>query len=298
MGVHPHLSRRLFGLALVLGVSSVGSLIAGRAAGQDVAASNGAAAGGAAQNDAARPGSFRHVVPGIERTIPPEDKVSEKTSEHDLLDILKSDPSFGERPWSNNLAKKIRYQHETWTLEFTFKPMRFIEVDLPNDAGRFDRKTIWYLVYHIRNPGTKPVRFVPRFLLYSWDTKKYYPDRLVPLAVPAIQRREDPRRKLLDSVAISETEIPPWTEDDPVEVYGVATWHDIDPRTDRFSVYLQGLSNAYFWVDDEELAKGTRKYYRKTLQLNFWRPGDDRFEHEREIRYGIPGEVDYQWIYK
>jgi hypothetical protein len=289
MGVHPHPSRRLYGLALVLAVLSNGSLVAQRAAGQDVAATNGAAAS---------TGPFRNVVPGVERTIDPEDKVAEKTSEHDLLDILKTDPSFGERPWSNNLAKKIRYQHETWTLEFTFKPVRFIDVDLPNDSGRFDRKSIWYMVYHVRNLGEKPVRFVPRFLLYSWDTKKYYPDRLIPLAIPAIQRREDPRRKLLDSVSISETEVPPWSEDDPVDVYGVATWHDIDPRTDRFSIYLQGLSNAYFWVDDEELAKGTRKYYRKTLQLNFWRPGDDRFEHEREIRYGIPGEVDYQWIYK
>jgi hypothetical protein len=289
MGVHPHPSRRLYGLALVLAVLSNGSLVAQRAAGQDVAATNGAAS---------PTGPFRNVVPGVERTIDPEDKVAEKTSEHDLLDILKTDPSFGERPWSNNLAKKIRYQHETWTLEFTFKPVRFIDVDLPNDSGRFDRKSIWYMVYHVRNLGEKPVRFVPRFLLYSWDTKKYYPDRLIPLAIPAIQRREDPRRKLLDSVSISETEVPPWSEDDPVDVYGVATWHDIDPRTDRFSIYLQGLSNAYFWVDDEELAKGTRKYYRKTLQLNFWRPGDDRFEHEREIRYGIPGEVDYQWIYK
>ncbi len=37
---------------------------------------------------------------------------------------------------------------------------------------------------------------------------------------------------------------------------------------------------------------------RKTLKLNFWRPGDQYFENEEEIRYGIPGRVDYEWIYR
>jgi DNA-binding XRE family transcriptional regulator len=47
------------------------------------------------------------------------------------------------------------------------------------------------------------------------------------------------------------------------------------------------LTNACRWKESED-KDGQRKYYRKTLQLNFWRPGDDRFEHEQEIRFGIP----------
>ena len=47
---------------------------------------------------------------------------------------------------------------------------------------------------------------------------------------------------------------------------------------------------------------------RKTLQLNFWRPGDSLAENEREIRYGAAlGAADaygtnegvaYRWVYR
>ncbi len=36
----------------------------------------------------------------------------------------------------------------------------------------------------------------------------------------------------------------------------------------------------------------------KTLVLNFWRPGDEFVEDQRVIRYGIPGQVDYSWVYR
>ena len=36
----------------------------------------------------------------------------------------------------------------------------------------------------------------------------------------------------------------------------------------------------------------------KTLMLNFWRPGDEYVEDQRIIRYGIPGKVDYSWVYR
>ena len=51
-----------------------------------------------------------------------------------------------------------------------------------------------------------------------------------------------------------------------------------------------------------------RKFFRKTLQLNFWRPGDSLAENEREIRYGAAlGAADaygtdegvaYRWVYR
>jgi hypothetical protein len=44
------------------------------------------------------------------------------------------------------------------------------------------------------------------------------------------------------------------------------------------------------------------------LQLNFWRPGDELDQSERELRYGVPlGKSDlygvgdgvaYQWVYR
>jgi hypothetical protein len=58
--------------------------------------------------------------------------------------------------------------------------------------------------------------------------------------------------------------------------------------------------------DDPPLAG--RRFYRKTLQLNFWRPGDEIDEHEEEIRFGVPLDkadlydseegVAYRWVYR
>ena len=103
---------------------------------------------------------------------------------------------------------------------------------------------------------------------------------------------------MLDTVQMTDVEIKPSKKAGQNEVWGVVTWEGVDPSTDRFSIYVQGLSNAYNWKDGEKSKDGTQKYYRKTLQMNFYRPGDELFENEREIRFGIPGEVDYRWLYK
>ena len=79
-------------------------------------------------------------------------------------------------------------------------------------------------------------------------------------------------------------------------VWGVAMWEDVDPQIDFFSVYVGGLTNAYQWTDPRGAYKpgdppGTgRKFTRKTLQLNFWRPGDEIDQNEREIRFGAAPE--------
>lgn len=241
-----------------------------------------------AQPPVAKPGReprFRRIAPGIERTIDPEMQKEERFSRHDLKDLLKEDPQFGERPSSNNLAKDVRFSHDVWGLVLTFKPVRFIDVDVPHEDGRFERKKIWYLPYRVTNRGETPVRFVPRFLLHSWDMNKWYPDRLAPLAVPLIQKREDPARTWHNTVEISDLEVPPAKEGADNSLWGVATWEDIDPRTDHFTIYIQGLTNAYKWIDQED---GKTRFFRKTLVLNFWRPGDELDEQESEIRYGVP----------
>ena len=99
---------------------------------------------------------------------------------------------------------------------------------------------------------------------------------------------------LLNSVEMAEQPIP--VSDGRIDrgVWGVATWADIDPRIDFFSVYVGGLTNAYRWEDPagaykpgDPPGKG-RQFARKTLQLNFWRPGDEILQDEREIRFGVP----------
>jgi hypothetical protein len=103
-------------------------------------------------------------------------------------------------------------------------------------------------------------------------------------------------------------------------LWGVVTWVDVDPRIDYYKVFVQGLTNAYRFEDGDYKkgeAPGTgRKFTKKTLQLNFWRPGDTIDPHEEEIRYGCridadPAEqqaifaeygidkpIDHQWVYR
>ncbi len=257
-------------------------------------------------------GPFRPLSPGALKTIDSMRQVEETVSRHDLVELLASDPKLD---W----AKSVPFRREIWALQFRFKPIRMIFVDLPQPSGLMQRKQIWYMVYHVTNAGKtmrpvaaegsaqgaynieyvdKPIRFVPSFLLQSTQQDKWYPDRVIPAAMGPIRTREDPNRtfsntiEIVREIQVGET------------VWGVATWEDIDPRTDRFSVYVGGLTNAYRWADESGKFKpgsplGTgRRLQRKTLKLNFWRPGDEFDPKEREIRFGVPGELDYEWVYR
>ncbi len=254
-------------------------------------------------------GPHRKLAPGVLKTIDPARRLDESFSRHDVVELLAVDPTFD---W----AKDVAFRHDVWALDFRFKPMRMVWVDIPQASGRMQRKLIWYMVYSVTNPGkimhpvpaadgtykveyvSRPVRFLPEFLLASPEFNKVYPDRVIPVAVGPIQLREDRTRRFYTSVAMCREIAVGET------LWGVATWEDVDPRIDRFSVYAKGLTNAYRWRDSQGTYKkgdpvGTgRRLLRKTLKLNFWRPGDEYFEDEKEIRYGIPGEVDYEWVYR
>lgn len=167
------------------------------------------------------------------------------------------------------------------------------------------------------------IRFFPHFVLESKEFNKAYLDRVIPAAMQPILDREFPRQSrdenfvLHNSLTISSVDI---QVDE--SVWGVVTWEDIDPRIDYFSVYVQGLTNAYKFEDPEGAyqqgdppGKG-RKFLRKTLQLNFWRPGDTVEQKEEEIHfgvrlegdaqqqkqilelYGVDKPIDHQWVYR
>ena len=261
-------------------------------------------------------GSYRKLAPGVMKTVEPSQEAAETVSRHDIVELLAIDPSY---TW----AKDVAFRRDIWCLQLKFKPVRMIYVDIPQPSGQMRRKLIWYMVYSVTNTGKtlqpvqgndktfdvvqvdKPVEFIPEFVLEGHESldegqgiSKAYADSLIPVAVRDIRLREDPHRRLLNKAEMCRTIAPGET------LWGVATWEDVDPRIDRFSVYVKGLTNAYKWKDPAEglqkgdpLGKG-RQLRMKTLKINFWRPGDEYFEHEREIRYGIPGEVDYEWVYR
>jgi hypothetical protein len=296
----------------------------------------------------------RKLAPGVLTVIPPEPK-NEETFEGPL-----QLPSISSLDWTPNFtsktetlgekAQRVIIRHNIWNLEFAFKPLRMIHIDIPQPTGKMQRKLIWYMVYRVRNVGghltpvadpqqtvadpqkktykpevvdqvmdmvvsqpTDSLRFFPHFVLESREVGKSYLDRIIPAAIPAIQMREMRGGRLYNSVEITKASIPVTRADAEGGVWGVVTWEDVDPRIDFFSIYVQGLTNAF-------RVRGSPQegfiHQHKTLQLNFWRPSDIYDEHEGEIRfgvaavsdpaeqaticaqYGISERVDYLWVYR
>jgi len=295
----------------------------------------------------------RPLAPGVLTVITADVKDGEtSTGPVPVVEIVRGIPNL---EWTPNydpksqtllgMASGVVYRRPVWALEFAFKPLRMIEVDVPQPSGKMQRKLIWYLVYRARNNGYDLVpkgsedrwghetfaaeeynifqlRFFPHFVLKSLEFDKEYLDRILPSAQRAIQEREDPGVKLHNSVEMGMLKIPLSDERLDRGLWGVAMWSDVDPRIDFFSVFAEGLTNAFDFEDPPGgftpgSEPGTGRIYRsKALQLNFWRPGDTVMEHEREIRFGVPVDpnpteqleilkryglkerLDYLWVYR
>lgn len=271
----------------------------------------------------------RVLAPGVVTVIPAAPQEEEMFSgPRPLIEVPANIPKLNEiKPNYEALTKTLNEQAKSavlrrtiWNLEFAFKPMRMIMVDVPQPSGKMQKKLIWYMVYRVKNKGQhwkpadkdddfghkipvvekvdQPLRFFPHFLLRANEFDKEYLDRVIPAAFEPIKARELPDKPLFDSLTISGVEVPVSDERNDRSVWGVVTWEDVDPRIDYFSVFVQGLTNAYRYEDPDGAYKagaapGTgRKFTQKTLQLNFWRPGDAVNETEEEIRYGVRIEAD------
>lgn len=284
-------------------------------------------------------------APGVLTTIPPQLDPADTVAFHDMVEIraqedLQRTPHLlSETRTLFEMAENMEVRRNVWCLEFSFKPLRMLAVDLPQPTGKMQRKLVWYLVYRVRNTGAGlapketddgtfttveqsmgPQRFIPQLMLTSLDrdragnpARKTYMDRVMPTALEAIQKRELPAGKLLNSVEISEKLLEPETGRTAEGLWGVATWEDVDPEMDFFAIFVTGLTNAYQWEDRADFEAGAapgtgRTFVRKVLQLNFWRPGDSYKENETEIRYGsAPGMaglygsaegIAHQWVYR
>jgi len=174
-----------------------------------------------------------------------------------------------------------------WVLDFAFKPLRIKTVDIPGKG----RRQVHYLYYKVSNRTGKPRVFIPEFTMVNEMGQKFEENN-IPQAIPLIQAREDASIPLLGAINIMGT-VPPSTKPDVDDaVFGVATWDKWDPKADRFSIYVRGLSDGYKDVPAPSGGKPTVKY--KTLRIDFIRRGDERNLSEKEIYLNDP---PYEWIY-
>jgi hypothetical protein len=179
-----------------------------------------------------------------------------------------------------------------WALEFHFKDPRVITVDVP---GR-GRRVCWYLWYQVINRTKEPHTFIPDFELVTLDKNAVHRDQVLPRVQEAVREIEDPtgRLNIKNSVTIAAEPIPPTLPNAaPRPVTGVAIWDDVDPDTNRFSIFVSGLSNG--WAITDPIPPDKEPVVRrKTLELNFKRLGDRFYQDSREIQFIEPP----QWIYR
>ncbi len=186
-----------------------------------------------------------------------------------------------------NTALLPRDKEGIWVLDFAFKPLRIRDVEIPGKG----RRPVYYLYYRVVNRTGKPRMFVPQFTMVNEEGKRFE-DQIIPEVLPVIQAREDPTVPVLGAASIMGI-IPPSTKqgvDDAV--FGAAVWEKWDPKSDRFSIYVRGLTDGYKEMPNPAGGKPVVKY--KTLRIDFIRRGDERNISEKEIELGDPA---YEWVY-
>src|SRR6266487_4478762 len=105
--------------------------------------------------------SARHLAAGVLTTIPPAPQAEEMFSgPRPLVELpiaikdLQYEPKLAAKSSTvYERAQSALLRRTIWNLEFSFKPMRMIYVDVPQASGRMQRQLVWYMVYRVRNLG-------------------------------------------------------------------------------------------------------------------------------------------------
>lgn len=207
----------------------------------------------------------------------------------------------------------VKKTGDFWVLDFKFKSPRLVTVNIPGKGERI----VWYLWYQVINYSSEPRTFVPDFELVTHDKGMTYPDQILPTAMEAIRKIEDPHGhyQLKNTVTIAKDPIPVSSRKvDPKPVTGIVTW--IDPNvpepgddaatlarkksmpklaeSNRYSIFVAGLSNGFRLTDDIPPNPKKQLVSRKTLQLTFQKLGDKFSTRSDLIRFRGPPT----WIYR
>ena len=232
------------------------------------------------------------------------------------LDAPQLDQGFEVTARPDATGEERARQPDLYMLELDFKPIRLRSLPITDpETGRVARKTVYYLVYRLRNkplqgaavnetlrpanqldqPYTNP-RLIPELTLlaYRGAEEAAEPDQskidvVLPEAIAQLSQIERRRGtpEINDSIQIIQPLPEPAEDFEPI--YGMATWTDIDPETDYVTVLLRGFTNAYETrqTDDGE------QIFRKVLVLKLRRRGDEFEPDQREFEF----DGDPEWRY-
>lgn len=190
---------------------------------------------------------------------------------------------------------------DVWTLNFIYKSPRIVTLDGLDKNGKPAKVIVWYMWYQVYNMSTEPQTFFPEFELVTKDLNTSHLDEPRPHLLEQLRKIEDPTGILnpQSSISISKRPVPPTLpESISRNVTGLAIWTDLNekaPKTNKFSVYITGLSNG---LAIETTAANEKLIKRKTLQINFLRPTDDKRPQLGDI---VPDDLNApaeKWIYR
>ncbi len=289
---------------LLLAIGLVGGLLCGEAAAQ------------------------RKLAEGVLQVIAPEIDIRDTHSTPMALPGLVAEQYVPQVfPESETLyasTRQVTFFRDVYQYEYAFLPLRQLRVDTETPQGQPREKNVWYLVYRVRDVGaavshtenedpkfghieteinlqpaaldesTLPGRFFGTFHLKGWventETGMYseveYKDQIAPDVQALIAREEDPGQVYLNTVELAQQILEKFPADtDQGGKWGIAIWYDVNPQINFVTVKIGGLTNAFRLETNPD---GTIAVRQKTLQLNFWRPGDGVEQDKDTIDYGIP----------
>jgi hypothetical protein len=177
----------------------------------------------------------------------------------------------------------------SWELTFEHGEPRRVVVDIP---GAVAPKAYWYMTYSVTNNTDKEQVFLPRFELLTRDGRVYPSDRGIPAAVFAKVKQREGNRFLEPFTSIGGTLRV--GEDEAKD--GVAIWEEPMPRMGNFTIFVSGLNGETVTMKDAQGNEmkgpdGRPIILRKTLQLDYNIPGDERFPGDDPVKL-----VNETWV--
>jgi len=208
-------------------------------------------------------------------TQPTEDRAAETAVENTDPDAV--DP---------NLIKG-----ERWTLDFRFDHPEPIVVTTPSG----EKEVYWYLVYTITNRSGEDHPLILAFTLYS-DTTTVQRAGIYPTVFEAIKKIR--KIRFLENAVQMIGKI--LTGEDNART-GVAIFAPLDRKTDRFTLFVEGLSGEFVErparskkVEPGHLAEGDKLVrLRKTLALEYQLAGDQWW-----LNLDQPVFVSKKWVWR
>jgi len=124
---------------------------------------------------------------------------------------------------------------ENWTFDFQFEHPQPIIVQTPGG----DREVYWYLVYTVTNRSDEAKNFVPAFTLYT-DKATIRRAGIFPRVFEAIKAHR--KIRFLENAANLHTKVFPGEANART---GVAIFAPLDRETDKFTIFVEGISGLY-----------------------------------------------------